>query len=143
MAETFYVNFVMGYSGNKQHSKIFYKFYSVTGDKVISFSHKDLRKFRFPGIGDENFDGEEQGEDFGELHGEDVGDSDSEIEVVLFFLCLNSLDFITLAFRLFNDITDCRLLMAWWSVPCFFKFLYPCVASNLFVLPCIDSVCSM
>ena len=64
----------MGYSGNKQHSKIFYKFYSVTGYKVISFSHKDLQKFCFPGIGDENFDGEEQGEDFG----------DSEIEVVLF-----------------------------------------------------------
>ena len=88
MAETFYVNFVMGYSGNKQHSKIFYKFYSVTGDKVISFSHNDLQKFRFPGIGDEHFDGEEQGEDFGELHGEDAGDSDSEIEVVLLFLVI-------------------------------------------------------
>ena len=41
-------------------------FYSVTGEKVISLSHKDFRKCLFPGTG--------EGADLGELQGEDRGE---------------------------------------------------------------------
>ena len=89
-----------------------FSFYSVTGDKFISFPHKDFRNLLFPGIGEENFDGEERGEDLGELQGEDAGELPSESEIFLFLLSLNSLAWITPALRLLREITDCKQLMA-------------------------------